>query len=109
MRLIDADAAIDMLKKTIAVNKNPNHDARVWEEGMNCALTIIGAEPSVEAAPVVHGRWIEHEEYNFDTYYDCSVCGESWCTVDGTPWENGMNYCPNCGAKMDGGEDERHA
>ena len=48
------------------------------------------------------GHWIEQEDYNLDTYYDCSVCGESWSTVEGTPWENGMNYCPHCGAKMEG-------
>ena len=52
------------------------------------------------------GRWIEQEDYNLDTYYDCSVCGESWCTVDGTPWENGMNYCPHCGASMTKGAEE---
>lgn len=46
------------------------------------------------------GHWIEKEDYNMDTYYDCSVCGESWTTIDGTPWQNGMNYCPHCGAKM---------
>lgn len=48
------------------------------------------------------GHWIEKEDYNLDTYYDCSVCGESWTMIDGTPWENGMNYCPHCGAKMEG-------
>ena len=48
------------------------------------------------------GHWIEKEDYNLDTYYDCSVCGESWSMIDGTPWENGMNYCPHCGAKMEG-------
>ena len=47
------------------------------------------------------GHWIEKEDYNLDTYYDCSVCGESWMPIDGTPWQNGMNYCPNCGAKME--------
>ena len=47
-----------------------------------------------------HGEWIEKEDYNMDIYYDCSVCGNSWCTLDGTPWQNGMNFCPNCGAKM---------
>ena len=48
------------------------------------------------------GHWIEKEDYNLDTYYDCSVCGESWSMIDGTPWENGMYYCPHCGAKMEG-------
>lgn len=47
------------------------------------------------------GRWIEKDGYDGDTYYDCSECGESWTTIDGTPWNNGMKYCPNCGAKME--------
>lgn len=46
------------------------------------------------------GHWIEKGDYNMDVYYDCSVCGESWTTIEGTPWENGMNYCPHCGADM---------
>ena len=46
------------------------------------------------------GHWIEKGDYDMDVYYDCSVCGESWTTIEGTPWENGMNYCPHCGADM---------
>lgn len=48
------------------------------------------------------GKWIEQTDYMGDTYYDCSVCNESWITIEGTPWVNGMNYCPHCGAKMEG-------
>ena len=47
------------------------------------------------------GKWIEKTDYMGDTYYDCSVCNESWITIEGTPWVNGMNYCPHCGAKME--------
>lgn len=47
------------------------------------------------------GKWIEKTDYMGDTYYDCSACGESWMTIEGTPWINGMNYCPHCGAKME--------
>ena len=46
------------------------------------------------------GEWIEKDGYDGDVYYDCSVCGESWTTIEGTPWDNGMKFCPNCGAKM---------
>jgi DNA-directed RNA polymerase subunit RPC12/RpoP len=46
------------------------------------------------------GRWIEKEDYNLDTYYDCSECGESFCLIDGTPADNLYKYCPNCGARM---------
>ena len=47
------------------------------------------------------GRWIEREDAFGDTFYNCSACGEMWSTIDGNPWDNGMDYCPNCGAKME--------
>lgn len=46
------------------------------------------------------GHWIEKDGFDGDTYYDCSECGESWTTIEGTPWNNEWNYCPNCGARM---------
>lgn len=52
-----------------------------------------------------HGKWKEQTDYVGDTYYECSVCKEPWTTIEGTPMQNFMNFCPNCGAKMDGGEE----
>ena len=49
-----------------------------------------------DVAPVVHGRWVEKEKYNFGIMYDCSLC-ENRILDTGHPW----HYCPNCGAKMD--------
>jgi DNA-directed RNA polymerase subunit RPC12/RpoP len=46
------------------------------------------------------GKWIEQDGYDGDVYYDCSACGDSWSMINGTPQENGMLYCPHCGAKM---------
>lgn len=58
---------------------------------------------AVEAAPVVHGRWIPRKGKWF-AYFQCSVCGEkiSYPSADGKALPN---YCPNCGAKMNGEED----
>lgn len=47
------------------------------------------------------GKWIEQEGWDGDVYYECSVCGEPFCLIDGTPTDNMYNYCPNCGAKME--------
>lgn len=51
------------------------------------------------------GHWISKEEAElmdrFDLAYTCSVCGH--CDWDCTESEN-FNFCPNCGAKMKGGE-----
>ena len=46
------------------------------------------------------GHWIEKDGFDGDTYYDCSECGESWTTIEGTPWDNEFKYCPNCGCRM---------
>ena len=60
----------------------------------------VESAPTVDAVEVVHGRWIEQEKYTFGTMYDCSICGTR-ILDNGHSW----NYCPNCGAKMDGGVD----
>lgn len=69
-------------------------------------IDLIDEIPSADVVPVVHGRWIERDDDWFATYYDCSVCGESWVPIDGTPEQNNVKYCPSCGAKMDGGARE---
>ena len=45
------------------------------------------------------GEWILHidEETNA---WECSLCHEVFQLMDGTPEENHMNYCHNCGARM---------
>ena len=75
--------------------------------------------PTVDAVPVVHGRWLYKERHRksyrqytgFDDMGDvhtitvmeeyegkepyCSECGAQAA-------ESFMNYCPKCGARMDG-------
>ena len=55
-------------------------------------------ENANDAVEVVHGRWIEKEYVDepYGGYYlfHCSECG--------IPNERERNYCPNCGAIMEG-------
>ena len=81
---ISRQAAIEFLKKPLSAS---------------CMMEYLENAPSVQTEQKV-GHWIEQEGYDGDVYYDCSACGNSWTTIDGTPWDNGMNYCPCCGAKM---------
>lgn len=62
-------------------------------------LQAIANVPSVEP---ITGHWIANDDYDGEAYYTCSRCEKPWVTIDGTPQENGMRYCPNCGAKMKG-------
>ena len=49
----------------------------------------------IEISPVRHGRWVE---YQIPHIICCSNC--DWATgIE----EKNFQYCPNCGAKMDGG------
>lgn len=81
-----------------------------WYKGRQIRRVIDDA-PTVDAAPVVHGCWLENDDGWGGVYYTCSACGEDWVTIDGTPMENNMHYCPKCGAKMDlegGGSADNH-
>ena len=57
-----------------------------------------------EAQAVKHGRWIPEDEYYVDDTYICSACGYEFIITDGDLESNEPNYCPRCGAKMDGGK-----
>ena len=56
--------------------------------------------PNADVAPVRHGRW---EEASDGDGIVCPFCRTDFCTIIyDTEY---FNYCPNCGAKMDGGID----
>ena len=56
--------------------------------------------PTIEAKPVVHGRWIGKTICGNDNCR-CSEC-VSWHHIHANLRGEGMQkYCPNCGAKMD--------
>lgn len=65
------------------------------------ASDVTGAD----VAPVVHGRWDDSGRYVFpsgSTAVRCTNCG---CALTESEYRvNNWNYCPNCGAKMDGGD-----
>lgn len=79
--------------------KNERHGGICVKTGTYCNLGACPYEQLEQFAPVVHGWWNANET--------CSLCGEkSTEGLDATIWNYWLpNYCPNCGAKMDGGED----
>ena len=73
-------------------------DSTFADDAKSCAIHSVIEELENQKT----GHWIEKDGYDGDTYYDCSECGESFCLIEGTPTDNLYNYCPNCGAKMEG-------
>lgn len=71
---------------------------RQWAVGYNAgldrALHSLHYAPAADVAPVVHGRW---ESISFEVFglnWKCSNCDSKEFLK--------YNYCPNCGARMDG-------
>ena len=57
----------------------------------------VEVQQAADVSPVRHGRWVPTKAPFMNECEDCSVCGYR------TVWGHRYNYCPNCGAKMDGG------
>lgn len=59
--------------------------------------------PAADVSPVVHGKWYGN---------DCTVCKLPWnynMVQDADDWgyfDPMPEYCPNCGARMDGGDND---
>ena len=107
MRLIDGDA----LKKSIAHHRVTDSlgyitfDREFVYEAVKAdmfKLAIIA--PTIEAEPVRHGRWARKEK-NLVYWHECSECGERPLKSNGYYCQS--TYCPFCGAKMDGGDEQR--
>ena len=97
MRMIDADA----LKKHVV-------EPSLYDINVPDVLSLVEDEPTIEAEPVKHGKWFV-SEYE---YLNCSVCGKAMYTGCNSTREaivlkdHWKPFCPNCGAKMDGGEED---
>lgn len=84
------------------------NNSDVYERFGHDAIKIIAEVhymPAADVAPVRHGRWLRSDDdWDSLTLIRCSICGEEWCfeMIDDVTLLN-YKYCPNCGAKMDGG------
>ena len=98
-RLIDADSLTARLEKIY------DTDSIVDKIMLRFLKKLIRKQPTVDTAPVVHGEWEQlcdpSFSTNFPTISRCTVCGMKYNLPNIS-----YNYCPRCGAKMDGGDKE---
>jgi hypothetical protein len=90
MRLIDADA---MRQDWLENGQNE------YVYDTNAVLDSIDAQPTIEAEPVRHGRWVE----SLVIQTDISALYDYTCSECAIVSNRESNYCPNCGCRMDGG------
>ena len=111
--VIDAKVAIEALRKLPSVTPEPKSsddcvsrkdtiawlkkvtvtDGITFETGFKQIIRDIEQMPSVTPERQT-GKWIEYQERKKQIYAECSNCGfKNYAGI--------LNYCPECGAKME--------
>ena len=93
--LIDANVLIESLEN---IAKNTVENFTVIATTLYSAIDVVKVQKPVDALEVVHGRWEKTEYHGF---LRCSECKDAY-VADEWVEDGKWNYCPNCGAKMDG-------
>lgn len=75
------------------------------QELCKAVASVFDSAPAADVAPVVHAQWDDSGRYTFpggSTAVRCTKCG---CALTESEYHlQNWNYCPVCGAKMDGGD-----
>lgn len=100
---ISKEATIDAIKKIYCPQCDNYNGVMCWACEHMDDMEIIEDMPAANVQPVKHGRWIGIYEYcekngcvpsGMGIYYWCSECDKAE--------QKTSDFCPNCGARMDG-------
>ena len=108
MRLIDVDYLLTAIDQVVVHLRETSDDCILANKAVDLiqyTRDFISQVDTIEAEPVKHGRWVGTADGYADgelvyDMWECSKCGYD---ADGADEKPSWNYCPNCGAKMDGG------
>ena len=99
--LIDRQAAIDALGERPMVWVGSDYELGARNQ---YDADVLALETVPSAQPVRHGKWLPKHHYiagyEFVSGHICSECGNDALNAEGDDFLT--DYCPNCGAKMDG-------
>ena len=100
-KYIDREALIEWLKRIPLTDLSDGRGLCrvIMEDNFKKAIQKMPKGIVVDVAPVVHGRWNDGDPY-------CPICRkDKFRGLDADVWADWKpDYCPNCGAKMDGGD-----
>ena len=107
-RYIDADK-IEQGKFPVTPHRGDyNPTINAYKFGWNDALDIVLNMRAEDVAPVVRGHWETDKHAALDFCSNCGEAVERYVTAEQMDKSNYKgatywNYCPHCGARMDGG------
>ena len=106
-RYKDIDAIIEKMQGSTAETWGKGLGRSWWSHSVMLKDNIVQLmkdAPEADVVEVRHGRWV-HTDYAMHWHGkdECSEC--TYHTSDRDDLSH-LKYCPNCGARMDGDEDE---
>ena len=90
MRLIDADALIE---EVLALPNCQNGFSDTYDK--SCIIDVVNEQPIIEERK--HGKWIYNPKDALEMMFNLPKCSEC-----GHESSDALNYCPNCGSRMEG-------
>ena len=110
-RYIDAEKLIKELGNCTENTWGKGLGASWWAQSVKLKdnmVKCIESQPTADVVEVKHGVWYKSQfvqRSGFRTVKDflCNRCEKEYSVQQPS---NLMNYCPYCGAKMDGGNDD---
>lgn len=102
-KYIEREAAIEAIAHRPHVKGWDDYEDGICR-GLKEAEKALVSIPVADVQPVRHGRWQITDAWPHNAY--CSECHTRFAQTHWAVWEDGSlprEYCPNCGAKMDGG------
>lgn len=85
-------------QKINGLSKGGCGDYPLYRLAINDCVKVLDEMPAADVAPVRHGCWVK-EKSDVLIHWHCSVCEKCYFLE-----EPNADYCPHCGAKMDGGD-----
>ena len=99
----DLDCGVDLKQEAIATIEHIAQymgEDELLHHSRPLALAYLALTEDA-SVPVVHGRWIESANFDAGLW----VCSKCRFVSEAIAAYKLYGYCPNCGAKMDGGEE----
>lgn len=109
-RIIDAEALSERMRLQYCKDCDNYNGILCGSCDIDFVFDMVEDAPTADVVEVRHGHWeVRSDEYEIcASEFVCSVCKESFCSSELTDEQffEMMQYCPHCGARMDGDDGE---
>lgn len=79
-----------------------------WHFDLYDLEAYLESVPTADVVEVKHSKWKIKRDFDDFEYLMCSCCKEEFYSADTCVVDIFPNYCPNCGAKMDGDTNDKN-